>query len=145
MVRFLVNERERLHLEQTFSIVPALEGVPLSYDPAASTWPGTKPLPVSPTSGQVPTAEVEAALALADFDAESWEVWKVDPKAEHPRRPTSFRRHRQSTTPDHWWVDARRRPRCADANAAARTAARSRNSDIGRMGAKGGQTAQRLG
>ena len=32
----------------------------------------------------VPSAEVEAALALRDFHAQAWSVWRGDPKPEHP-------------------------------------------------------------
>jgi hypothetical protein len=58
----------------------------------ARVWPSTTPdhwwveAHAKPLGGLIPTAEVEAALALADFHAESWNVWRVDPKSEHPRR-----------------------------------------------------------
>jgi hypothetical protein len=38
-----------------------------------------------PIGWLTPSAEVPAALALVNFHAEAWTVWRVDPKAEHPR------------------------------------------------------------
>ena len=56
----------------------------------AHVWPSTTPhhwwvdAYAKPLGELIPTAEVEAALALADFHAEKWSFWRVDPKPDHP-------------------------------------------------------------
>jgi hypothetical protein len=57
----------------------------------ARVWPSTTPdhwwidVDSKPMGELIPSAEVPAALALVDFHAQSWTVWRVDPKAQHPR------------------------------------------------------------
>lgn len=56
-------------------------------------WPSTTPghwwvdLNQKPIGGLIPSHEVAAALALVDFHAEAWTVWRVEPKPQHPRQP----------------------------------------------------------
>src|SRR5437660_1087084 len=42
-----------------------------------------------PIGGLIPSAEVAAALALVDFHADTWTVWRVDPSLSTPGGPST--------------------------------------------------------